>query len=125
MFLRNMKAIVAVRLLRFVHWMRRLVKQHSAAAHGNSGGSGVATSAYQNHNIMNKSDESTRSLSTREFEDEDLLLDGEGDGVNRLGLSSHSNVRPRVEVVYQEGWEIGLFDDDDDDEDDEDDGVPL
>eukprot|EP00529_Nitzschia_sp_RCC80_P010412 CAMPEP_0113474184 /NCGR_PEP_ID=MMETSP0014_2-20120614/18445_1 /TAXON_ID=2857 /ORGANISM="Nitzschia sp." /LENGTH=778 /DNA_ID=CAMNT_0000367007 /DNA_START=194 /DNA_END=2530 /DNA_ORIENTATION=- /assembly_acc=CAM_ASM_000159 len=123
MFLRNMKAIVAMRLLRFVHWIRRLVQNN--ITHGDGGGAAAAATA------QTKSDASTRSLSTREFEDEDLLLDGEGDH-NRLGsnhhmMMTHSNdMRAKVEVVYQDGWEIGLVEDYDyEDDDDDDDGVPL
>lgn len=116
MFLRNMKGIVAMRLLRFVHWIRRLLLQK-----GDTGGAAT------------KSDASTRSVSTREFEDDMLLMDDEDSpspSTQRTSLCGRNGSYEAVEVVYCEGWEAGRevhYDDDDDEEDNEadDDGVPF
>mmetsp|Transcript_21260 Transcript_21260/g.39674 ORF Transcript_21260/g.39674 Transcript_21260/m.39674 type:complete len:498 (+) Transcript_21260:117-1610(+) len=105
MFLRNMKGIVVMRSLRFVHWLRRFII--NMRSRGNETIAGVAGSPR-----TQKSDASTKSLTTR---DEDDLL-GEDDSLG--DAASDDSLRNKsIEVVYDD-WELFR-------EDDDDDGVPL
>jgi hypothetical protein len=105
MFLRNMKGVVAVRFLRFVHWVRRFILNTSSSiANPNDSSVKVGTPKTQ------KSDASTKSMSTRE---EDEMFFGDDDDSLLSNEGRNSNKRA-VELVY-----------DLDDDDDYDDGVPL
>jgi hypothetical protein len=104
MFLRNMKAIVAIRLFRYIHWGRRFFYNIQAQ---NDNTAKVPKST--------QSDDDTKSLTTREAEDDSLhgLSDDDGDDLRNMS----------VEVVYDD-WKMH-FNNDSYYDDDDDDGVPL
>lgn len=102
MFLRNMKGIVAMRILRFVHWFRRFISSTSS------------------QNVSTKSDASTRSMTTRDGDEmcsDDISSCPSSANVDD-GRSKNLQSQKPVEFIYEsEDWD--MIDDDDDD------GVPL
>ena len=95
MFLRNMKGIVAMRFLRFVHWSRRSIKNIEG-------------------NVVKQkpSDASTKSMSTTNTR-------GGDDDNSSLGESDDNSEDPKKQVEIYYDWEKIK------DEDDDDDGVSM
>jgi hypothetical protein len=111
MFLRNMKGIVAMRILRFVHWVRRSISSATSSQH-----------------VSLKSDASTRSMTTKDgdemYTDDISSCPSSSAANNGDDPRNHRRVLSQekpVEFIYEsEDW--GMFDDDYDDDDG---GVPL
>ena len=106
MFLRNMKAIIFFRIIRYIHWGRRFF--HNMQAQNE-----IVTSSPKSTD----SDASTKSVTTREAEDDSLHDLGDDHDDDDLRDMS-------VEVVYDD-WKMHFSNDSYYNDDDDDDGVPL
>jgi hypothetical protein len=125
LFLKNMKGVVAVRVLRQVHWFRRFLyttvinsKKNQQKPH--EGGHVYYRMANSKNHSANHTaahnDAATGSLT--EVEDLDENFSKGSSSRDSRATANHANHNNKVQVVVYENWEYV------NDDDDEDDGVP-